>query len=211
MKYFIPDKYTARLDAEQDFEGENKVDDTYQDEVYCIARKLADDHNYHTILDVGTGSGFKLMKYFKNFATVGLDLPPAIPLLREKYPDRKWVTQSEAPAEADIIICSDVIEHVVDPDALCEFIKSLNPKHAVISTPDRDLVCEVHNQPPLGPPRNVTHVREWDFTEFEGYMRSHFNVEHFFYSNLRQFTMCAVVTLSKKDKTLVQCKDCNPE
>ena len=70
MKYFIPDKYTARLDAEQDFEGENKVDDTYQDEVYCIARKLADDYNYHTVLDVGTGGGFKLMKYFKDFATV---------------------------------------------------------------------------------------------------------------------------------------------
>lgn len=194
--YFISEQYNARLDAKQDFEGENKVQDDYQNEVYATARELADKFGYRTVLDFGSGGGFKLLKFFEEFDTTGVDLPDGVALLRKKYPERKWVTQDEVTLDAvDLVICSDVIEHVVDPDALCEFIIKLKPKHAVISTPDRALICYVYWQPEDGPPRNMTHVREWSFEEFGKYMDSHFKVENLFYSNRDQYTMCAVVGL----------------
>jgi hypothetical protein len=191
--YFISDQYNARIGAEQDFEGESTTTDDYQKEVYETAQSVAKVRGYQTIFDFGAGSGFKLIQFFSDRHTVGLDLPPAVKILRQKYPDREWITSGDPlPLSVDLVICSDVIEHVDDPDWLCNFIKSLNPKHVVISTPDRDLICNHHGQPPLGPPRNRTHVREWNFAEFGNYMDSQFAVERLFYSNREQYTMCVV-------------------
>jgi len=194
VSYFISDEYQARVHAQQDFEGESHVKDEYQDEVYSVAHGLAKKFQATTILDVGCGGGFKLMKFFKDYDTTGVDLQPAIDRLKVKYPDRKWATTVEPRYTADIVICSDVIEHVDEPDALCDFIKSVKPKFVVLSTPDRDLVCAHHGQSPLGPPRNPTHVREWNFKEFEAYISSHFNVIYEFYSKKEQFTMCVIAT-----------------
>lgn len=201
MSYYIPDDYVTR-DAVQDFEGEAKMQGGYQNEVYQEARALADAHDLKTVLDIGAGSGFKLMKYFKDRSTMGVDLPPAVQMLRDKYPDRAWVTIDGVTlnflAGFDLIICSDVIEHVTDPDALCNLIKSVDDaKYAVISTPDRQILTDLGLQPELGPPRNTCHVREWTFAEFGEYMRSHFNVEKHFYSNQAQCTQCVVVNLCR--------------
>lgn len=191
MSYFIPDDYIIR-DAVQDFEGEAKMQDGWQNEVYAEARALMDAHGLQSVLDIGTGSGFKLIKYFRDKLTFGIDLPPAVQMLRDKYPDRQWGTSLfDCLHGYDLIICSDVIEHVDDPDGLCNLIKCVaDVKYAVISTPDRDLVT---TQPKLGPPRNTCHVREWTFAEFGAYMRSHFNVERHFYSNKAQCTQCVVI------------------
>ena len=40
--------------------------DGFQDEVYEAARKLCVAKEYETILDIGCGSAFKLIKYFRD-------------------------------------------------------------------------------------------------------------------------------------------------
>ena len=40
-----------------------------------------------TVLDIGTGSGFKLLKYFNNYDTIGMDLTPTVNWLKSKYPN----------------------------------------------------------------------------------------------------------------------------
>lgn len=196
MSYCIPDNYVIRQ-AVQDFEGEAKMEDSWQNEVYLIARRLADEHHYQNVIDIGCGSGFKLLKHLGHLNTIGIDLPPAVEQLQIKYSDRKWVNTQFAGfldfSKFQLVICSDVIEHVDDPDALCDFIKHIKPRHMVISTPDRALLT--HLQPELGPPRNTCHVREWSFVEFGEYMRSHFTVDEHFYSNKSQFTQCVVARL----------------
>jgi 2-polyprenyl-3-methyl-5-hydroxy-6-metoxy-1,4-benzoquinol methylase len=58
----------------------------------------------------------------------------------------------------DIIICSDVIEHIVDPDILHDFIKVLaaESKRIIFSTPDRDRLRGTNCTESLKP----KHIRE---------------------------------------------------
>ena len=66
----------------------------------------------------------------------------------------------------DVGICSDVIEHIREPNGLLSFLKKLKCKLFVISTPKREHM--VRN----GPPNNIHHVREWTFHEFQIYLES---------------------------------------
>ncbi len=73
------------------------------------------------------------MKYFRAFETVGYETEPCLSFLRRTYPDRTWVASGESEksfskhqiTRCDIVICSDVIEHIVNPDSLIEFLLSL--------------------------------------------------------------------------------------
>ena len=60
--------------------------DQFQDEVYEAARKLCIEKGYKTILDIGCGSAFKLIKYFRDKKFVGLDLEPNLSHIKDKYP-----------------------------------------------------------------------------------------------------------------------------
>ena len=199
MSYFLPEGYIERPDAPQSFDVGGG--DTWQDEVYSTARQLADVLGLHTVVDIGCGSGFKLIKYFgeKPFTTVGVDLEPAIDSLKLKYPGYSWVTPGGLKGlSPSLLICSDVIEHVYDPDNFCEHIRTINPKWIVISTPDRKLMAKFPKWTArMGPPGNGCHVREWTFGEFRLYMDSHFDVVRHFHSNVEQCTQCAIMRLKR--------------
>ena len=213
MSYFLPDRYIIRTDPIQDFEGEAQRKDDVQKEVYDEAAAIARDMNLHIVIDLGTGSGYKLVTRFgrdcdtclKDMLVYGVDLAPVVAILRRKYPYHLWgevesfdaAMMDDDDPPLDLLICSDVIEHVLDPDALCAQIKTLEPEWIVISTPDRDLVDRYFHptDKTFGPPRNRCHVREWNFEEFDKYMRSHFDVVRHFWSNEKQCTQCVVARL----------------
>ncbi len=171
MAYFIKDGYTERLDNEAC--DQREAEDECQNEVYAYAAALPD---VKSVLDVGTGSGFKLMKYFRDVYTMGLDVEPNLSWLKRKYPDRDWMQVDLATAGEtgfDLLICSDVIEHFPDPEVLLGFIARCDARLLVISTPDRDALHEVFWN---GPPRNPCHCREWSSEEFAQYMGSKFEI-----------------------------------
>ena len=87
---------------------------------------------------------------------------------------------------------SDVIEHVLDPDSLLDFIESCKPKFIVFSTPDRDLICG-HDH--FGPPSNACHVREWNFLEFKQYISNRFEIIEHKITNVEQSTQMVIVKL----------------
>jgi hypothetical protein len=76
---------------------------------------------------------------------------------------------------ADLVICADVIEHIMDPDL---FVKQLlnirDVKYYIISTPDRDTV---RGKLDYGPPANKHHIREWNLFEFRRYMEQFFEIK----------------------------------
>jgi hypothetical protein len=195
MSYFIPDGYIERIGAPQNYDIGG--DDKWQKEVYETALALAEVLALRTVVDVGTGSGFKLMKYFRDRDTVGLDLAPAITLLRRTYPDRTWHSYGNYDfANADLVICSDVIEHVDDPDEFLSGVKAASRAWFVISTPDRALLAKFPKwSSNNGPPGNGCHVREWAFDEFRRYMDQHFEVVRHFISNREQCTQCVIARL----------------
>lgn len=188
--YFIHQGYQPRMEPK--FFDDTPLKDQWQKEVYQFAREVADDVGAKTILDIGCGSGFKLIRYFSERDTLGLDLPPTVEFLRKRYPGRRWeVCDFGSPPDfqPDLVICADVIEHLPEPRELVRFIHSLRPGVIVISTPERNLLMHGRHD---GPPRNEAHVREWSMAEFRAFMESEFDVLAHFISNGAQATQCVL-------------------
>ena len=191
--YFIQLNYKSRSKYTHFSDLENE--DKWQLEVYLHALGLMKKHDFKKVIDIGCGSGYKLMHYLHEYKTLGLELKENLKFLRKKYPERKWALSdfdSEKKFKADVVICSDVIEHLVDPNLLIDFIKRISFKYLVISTPDRELVYEESSEFRDGPPRNPAHVREWNFKEFAEYISSHFEVIDHRVTNLKQSTQMII-------------------
>jgi SAM-dependent methyltransferase len=205
--YCIREDYVHREEGDYDYE-ENITDD-WQGEVYVAANEIVRSEKYTSVLDVGCGRGFKLVKHFSDMKTLGLDLRPTVEWLTENYPAHNWqVIDPEHPPQGyDLLVCADVIEHVKDPDALLEFIKGASPKKIVISTPDRNLLDELFYKWYLqkdpawtgfnGPPFNRCHLREWSFAEFNNYISAHFEIERHFHACREKACQCIVAHARK--------------
>jgi 2-polyprenyl-3-methyl-5-hydroxy-6-metoxy-1,4-benzoquinol methylase len=196
--YYIKENYTARLNN-KDFD-DTKLTDEWQKEVYEYAKKIAEENNFKTILDIGTGSGYKLIKHFDNYNTLGIDIPKTVSFLQEKYPTKSWSDQFVPVTGYDLLISSDVIEHLPDPDILLDLIVQCNPKLIVLSTPERNLLCKIDHD---GPPFNKAHVREWTMDEFYNYISSRFDVLDHYISNHDQATQVIKAVLKGKNNALV--------
>jgi len=176
---------------------DRELTDEYQNEVYQLARSYADKFSCKKILDVGCGSAFKLMKYFCDFDTEGIDVSPTYDFLRKRYPGRTWINADEPstyPSDAEIIICADVIEHVKDPDELLDTISKIRFKFLFLSTPERDLV---RGWVDYGPPDNKAHVREWNQAELYQYISRHFSIQAHTIINPEQATQLMICTSSQ--------------
>ena len=165
--------------------------DEGQKEVYLFCRDFMKKNNLKTVIDVGCGSAYKLTTFLKEFNTIGVETEPCYTYLKQTYPDFKWLLSGEAEKSfevyeeinnSDVVICSDVIEHIVNPDNLVDYLLSLKSKYYIISTPCREILC---NHPKFsntykkswnGPPLNRCHVREWTMQEFAQYISKKFNI-----------------------------------
>lgn len=167
--------------------------DQHQREVYEAAAELARNNGYINVFDVGCGSGFKLIKYFSEYQTVGFDLEPTLSFLRSKYPDRVWRAPDFADVgqQADLVICADVVEHIPNPDLLIEYLSKITRSKLVISTPDR---IGVYGWDHSGPPRNKAHCREWTMPEFREYVSRWFSIEEHLITNTDDSTQMIVCT-----------------
>lgn len=158
-------------------------------EVYTFAEQIMKDNNFKTVIDVGCGSGYKLIKYLGKYETIGIETEPCYSNLLNKYPDRKWLLSGDPEEDfvhydlaCDLIICSDVVEHITNPDVLIDYLLKFNAKYYIISTPCRDILCNNSKHSPVyksswkGPPINPCHVREWTMKEFQQYLKPKFEI-----------------------------------
>lgn len=176
-------------------------EDQYQDEVYQTAFRVLQDNKLERVYDVGCGSAFKLRKYFSEYEFVGAEIEPTYSWLKQAYPTDRWVLSNFShPVETDLFICSDVIEHLVDPDLLLDFFQNSQFKYLVLSTPERNAV-QVYQRGYTwnGPPQNQSHVREWNFNEFKDYISSRFEViEHFMSQNKAESSpLCQIMVIKR--------------
>ena len=149
--------------------------DFFQDEVYRTAQLFFAEHELSGVLDVGCGSGYKLIKYFADEETLGLELPDTLVFLRDKYSDRQWaLSDFENPPQGSygLIICSDVVEHLHDPDALLAFFERVDCDYFLLSTPERGRL----GLPARFRPCSRWHLREWTQEEFVAYLSQRFEV-----------------------------------
>lgn len=180
---FLPWRYEQNEQRSHDRDdrywsgGMTDGDDRNQAPVYRLAARMSRRRDRPTVVDVGCGTGTKLVRYVAPDAgeVVGIDQPSGIALARSNHPQHRWVDVDLADPSAwsalegigaDIVICADVIEHVDDPYRLLAGLRSLVRPDGivVVSTPDRD---RLERSSRLGPPSNPRHVREWSADELE--------------------------------------------
>jgi SAM-dependent methyltransferase len=156
-----------------------------QKEVYQKALKLVRTHDFESILDIGCGSGWKLLHYFAGFRTLGLEVPKTLRWLKQQYPQSEWALSdfnASLDKPYDMVICADVIEHLSDPDELIDYMKRVDFKRFIMSTPERGAI-QMYQEGRTwnGPPKSNKHVREWSFSEFAAYLGQHFDIlEHYY-------------------------------
>lgn len=178
--YAIKKGYKARLKNEyyDDFTG----DTVWQPDVYTAAIELARKSGSKTIIDIGSGNGLKLIPYKKEFNFIFVDFGPNLKVIEKNVGKKgnQFIDQDFEKGfpvfkkdllKESVVICSDVIEHMRNPDILTESLVklSMDAPFIVVSTPDRLRTRGVEH---FGPPQNQTHVREWSMEELDSYFRS---------------------------------------
>jgi hypothetical protein len=172
--------------------------DEFQRTVYELASSLAERYNLTSVLDVGCGSAYKLIQMLGKYTTTGIEVEPAYSWLIKKYPERNWLlfNQPDMPElRADLVICSDVIEHIQNPDDMMNFLQKIEFDILVLSTPERD---RKNSTADYGPPKNTSHFREWNSGEFKTYVSQWFNIREHHVFNDRSITQ--VVVCSRNDQ-----------
>lgn len=192
-RYRISPHYVAR--NQYHHYDDSECEDEWQLEIYLHALGLMITNEFTHIADVGCGSGYKLVKYFEGFSSVGYELPVNVDILKKRYPDKDWRVSDftkKNEIKADVIVCSDVIEHLIEPDDLLNYLKNQSFEYLIVSTPDRDLCYSDGDVYLSGPPKNKAHQREWNFNEFRAYMDKHFDVVDHRVTNLQQATQMVI-------------------
>jgi len=158
----------------------------HQYQVYRYAMRAIARLGARSVLDVGCGPGTKLVmlhRVFPHVRITGVDLPEAIAYCRRTHDFGDWKVEdfdsavSSGSGEADLVICSDVIEHLADPDILLDYLKKRCAPggRIVLSTPERDAL----NGPQSMAAPNRYHLREWNRAELRSYLlAAGFAIEH---------------------------------
>lgn len=178
--YGIKAGYSSRLDNAyyDDFTG----DTVWQPDVYTALISLARRAGISTIIDIGSGNGEKLIDYKDEFKFIFVDFGPNLDVIKKNIGEEgnQYIDQdfekgfpkfSKKVLSSSMVICSDVIEHMRNPQilaaALADFSK--DAPFVLVSTPDRPRTRGIQH---FGPPDNHTHVREWAAEELDTYLRS---------------------------------------
>ncbi|MFN0029669.1 MAG: class I SAM-dependent methyltransferase [Acidimicrobiales bacterium] len=171
-KYFMPVGYKERL-CPAYFDDSDDPADVWQPDVYLVAGTLADRLGATAIVDVGCGRAAKLLPLADTAPIIGIDYGANVRDCMLEHPEHRWIEcdlehsidWTAAVPDGSIVVCSDVIEHLVDPNnlltGLCSVLERVQA--VVISTPDRDAT---HGPNHMGPPPHEAHVREWSHPEF---------------------------------------------
>jgi SAM-dependent methyltransferase len=155
-----------------------KVANRFQEPFYDWVADVVSELSPSRVADVGCGTAVKLAKLSTKFPTIsflGVDQPGFVKKVRESVRaellelnldlDPKWNND-----QIDLVICSDVIEHLSRPEKLLGLISLMIGADGVcmISTPDRAVLRGKRNR--YSP--NPSHVREWTIPEFGEFLES---------------------------------------
>lgn len=177
MSLHLPAEYQARNDNAAFFDAISPL--IYQPHVYELAAFVARRCGVKNLIDIGCGSGNKMRRYAAEFQIIGVDRSETESLFRETVPGANFIgcdLDTEIPnipediLSDSVFICADVIEHLRFPEKLACYLGrvcSIAP-FVFVSTPDRD---RVRGWLDCGPPANLSHVMEWNGTEFARFLK----------------------------------------
>jgi len=148
----------------------------FQYHVYQEALKILNKNDIKKVLDVGSGPPIKIREIF-DCESIEIHLvdrydvkkiaKKILPLSIFHAADLESINL-ELNQQYELIICADVIEHLLNPVPCISFIKRHLERNGIIvfSTPERDILrgSECFNCP------HMDHVREWNQKEFKQFL-----------------------------------------
>jgi SAM-dependent methyltransferase len=176
--YFLPTGYQSRLEPQ--YFVDEELNAVWEPDLYPEAATVARRLGSRRLIDVGCGTAGKLVALHPEFEIVGIDFGSNIAACRERYSFGTWIERDLDSSEdfgyddvaGAVLICGDVIEHLLHPERLLRMVRSALDRGALaffLSTPERELT---NQGPHLGPPPNTAHVREWTLGELEQLLAS---------------------------------------
>ncbi len=149
--------------------------------------------NPHSILDVGCGEGFTLERLRKEGIGKKLEgvdfLDLAIKLGRKEHPhlnlkqgtiyDLKYKDNS-----FDVVICSEVLEHIDDPQKGLDEVIRVSKKYCVLSVPNEPLFMlgnflRGKNLRRFG--NDIEHINHWTFWQFKNFVGKKLKIQKVLY------------------------------
>lgn len=135
-----------------------------------------------SILDVGAGEGFILEMFRKNNVAKKLEgleyMDDAIDIGKKMHPKIiiKKGTIYELPYKAnsfDVVLCSEVLEHLEDPNKALSELKRVTKKYLILSVPNEPLftiqrILRGKNVMKLG--AHPEHIQHWTSGSFEKFV-----------------------------------------
>jgi len=204
--FFIKDDYKHRTKGKYFSSDDVSIAQiTFQPDVYHLAGILGKKFRVSHIIDVGCGDAKKLVELYPTFEIIGIDYGKNLSKCQSNYEFGTWLEwnleNSNNPnisseiLQSSVIVCADVIEHLVNPLNLLEKIRGFlhHAQVVIITTPERDLV---RGKDDFGPPENQHHVREWNYDEFKKLL------SHCGY-NLAFYGLTATSDLAYEKKTIL--------
>ncbi len=174
--FFINKNYQCNQKLNQitdDFVEEYSI--TEQPYAYSFTRHLGQKTGVKYIIDIGCSHHEQLVKLYPEFQIIGIGCGENLEYCKEKYLFGKWIKVdftkpielilSKEVLRNSIILCTDIIEHLVNPTYLLNFLKK-NMEYSsigILTAIDRDIIKKKDE----GPPLNINHIREWNFEEFK--------------------------------------------
>lgn len=190
-RFALPDGYEQRLTPVY-FADDADDGIVWQPDVYPHAADIARHLGRTVIIDIGCGRAAKLAALHQEMPDwhyIGVDYGSNIEWCRGSHPFGEWLEADleacdSLPISADrlrqaVIICSDVLEHLVRPYVAMGMMLSLaiagDDAPVVLSTPARERRAGADY---IGPPRNPAHVREWTSEEFAAFVTANGFIIH---------------------------------
>ncbi len=196
----IKNNYVSNNIIETIEEGEKKYWTNYRISLsyytryylFKILKKFIKKINIKSVLDSGCVATVKLIKFILPGCqeVYGSDQEVIIEFCRKKFglntffADDIENSKLDLKKKFDLIICADVIEHLLNPDKLITYIKKFSHTETIIiiTTPERDTRrgrnCYYSPKP--------SHIREWNNIEFKSYLNSR-NFKMFYHNQIEEF------------------------
>lgn len=108
-----------------------------------IVKQIIRPLNFESVLDVGCGQGSLLQELQAEFPRIkpyGIDLSAsAVELARRRVPAGRFrvmnITEKSFEEKYDLVICSEVLEHILDDITALQNLRRMTRRYLLISTP----------------------------------------------------------------------------
>ncbi len=164
---------------------------------------LVQDADPERVLDAGCGEGFGLYHLAKRapgLVLTGIDIDrEAVAYARMRFGDVATFAHGsifDLPYEADaadLVLCSEVLEHLSDPGAALAELKRVARTHVLVTVPREPFFRALNNLAQwLGVSDDPGHVQFWNHAAFRAFIRDHFGDAVFDRVHVYQLALCRV-------------------